>query len=50
MQVKFEAHVVPQLPQLLRSNAVLTHALPHCVRPMLQLHVPPTQTIRLNDM
>jgi hypothetical protein len=39
-QVKFEAHTTPQPPQLLRSNAVLMHVLPHKVSPSAQVHVP----------
>lgn len=47
-QVKFEAHTVPQPPQLFRSKAVLTHALLQLVNPIAQTQAPlehPTEPI-----
>lgn len=43
--VWFDAQTMPHPPQLFRSNCVLTHAPPHCVRPVLHTHAPPTQPL-----
>ncbi len=44
-QVKLLAHTLPHLPQLLRSNAVLTQVPLHDVRPVWHTHWPPTQPV-----
>jgi hypothetical protein len=40
MQVEFDGHWWPQVPQLFRSNARFAHEVPHMVRPALHVQAP----------